>query len=303
MKEDKKYLFRDIESCNMCGSSAALHKIIGKRLNRSQGKNPCKKTGITTTVVRCTVCGLVFSNPQPIPFDLMEHYGIPPESYWVNEYFKVDQNYFKNEIIQLKKMIDFKVGMKALDIGAGLGKCMIVLSEAGFKSYGFEPSLPFYERAIEKMGIGTERLKFSSMEDAVYPSNTFDFITFGAVLEHLYNPSDSIVKAIQWLNPGGIIHIEVPSSNWLINSIANLFYRLTFTDYVANISPMHIPFHLYEFNIKSFSEHAKKHNYEIANHEYYVCDTYLPKFMDFFLKPYMKWTNTGMQLCVWIKKK
>ena len=34
----------------MCGSSTDLHKILGKRLNESQGKNPKNKVGITTTV-------------------------------------------------------------------------------------------------------------------------------------------------------------------------------------------------------------------------------------------------------------
>jgi hypothetical protein len=30
--------------------------------------------------------------------------------------------------------------MKALDVGAGLGKCMISLNNAGFDAFGCEPS-------------------------------------------------------------------------------------------------------------------------------------------------------------------
>jgi hypothetical protein len=37
----------------MCGSMPADHKILGKRLNKAQGKNPKKKTGITITI--CSV--------------------------------------------------------------------------------------------------------------------------------------------------------------------------------------------------------------------------------------------------------
>jgi len=122
-------------------------------------------------------------------------------------------------------------------------------------------------------------------------------------LEHLYNPSGSIKKALKWLKPGGVIHIEVPSSDWLINKLINLFYKMKLSDYVGNLSPMHEPFHLYEFGLKSFEQHAKQNDYEIAFHEYYVCQTFMPRILDKFIKPYMKRTNTGMQLCVWLRKK
>lgn len=303
MNKQLRYYFNYIDNCNMCASQTGTHKILGKRLNRSQGKNPRNKIGITTTIAKCKSCGLIYANPQPIPFDIQDHYGVPPENYWKEIYFTIDSNYFKTEIAQLKKLIEFKEGMKSLDIGAGLGKAMIALSNAGFDSYGFEPSKQFHERATTKMGISPEKLKLGMIEEMEYDENNFDFISFGAVLEHLYDPSDSIIKALKWVKPGGIIHIEVPSSDWLINKIINVFFKLNLTDYVGNISPMHEPYHLYEFGLKSFQEHAKMHNYELAFHEYYVCQTFMPKIADYILKPYMKRTKKGMQLCVWLRKK
>ncbi len=301
-KKQLRYYFNYIDSCNMCSANTANDKILGKRLNQSQGRQPKNKIGITTTVAKCNNCGLIYSNPQPIPFDIQDHYGIPPENYWKEDYFNIDDNYFTTAIKKILELIDFKPGMKSLDIGAGLGKGMIALERAGFDSNGFEPSVQFYERAISKMGMKPEKLKLGMMENMEYPENHFDFISFGAVLEHLYDPSQSIIRALHWLKPNGIIHIEVPSSDWLINKIANFYYRLIGTDYVANISPMHEPFHLHEFRLKSFQEHAAKHKYQIAHHEYYVCQTFMPRVLDFFLEPYMKSTNTGMQLCVYLRK-
>jgi predicted SAM-dependent methyltransferase len=141
------------------------------------------------------------------------------------------------------------------------------------------------------------------IEEVEYPECYFDFISFGAVLEHLYDPSESIKKAMFWLKPKGIIHIEVPSSDWFVNKIINFYYKLRMTDYVGNISPMHEPFHLHEFSLDSFKLNAKNNNYDIAFYEYYVCETYMPKLADYILKPYMKLTNKGMQLCVWLQKK
>jgi SAM-dependent methyltransferase len=297
-----KYEFRTIVECNMCGSSTSGHKILGKRMNKSQGKRPWKNAGITTTIFKCSNCSLIYSNPQPVPINIQDHYGIPPEEYWTDEYLKVDATYFTKEIQRSKELNAFSPGMKALDIGAGLGNCMIALEAAGYEAYGIEPSVPFYERAISMMKINPDRLKFGMLEEVDYPPNEFDFITFGAVLEHLYDPSASLKRALNWLKPGGIIQIEVPSSRWLIHKLINLYYKLRGTDYVGNLSPMHTPFHLYEFDLVSFQKNGAKVGYEIAFYEYYICQTYLPSFLDKFIKPIMRKTNSGMQLCVWLRK-
>lgn len=302
MKTNVKYTFTTIERCNMCGSDKSQHIILGKRMNQSQGRKPWKKTGITTTIVKCKTCKLIFSNPLPIPFSIQDHYGVTPESYWTKNYFTVDEHYFSKEIKDLKTVLNITDSTKGLDIGAGIGKTMIALEKIGIDMYGCEPSEPFYNRAIEKMNISKDKIKFASIEESEYPENTFDLITFGAVLEHLYDPSKAIERANKWLKPNGIMHIEVPSSAWLVNKLINFSYKIRGSDYVGNISPMHAPFHLYEFGLDSFKMHAMKNNYSIAKYYYTVCPTYLPKIIDVFIRPYMKRTNTGMQLTIYLKK-
>ena len=66
---------------------------------------------------------------------------------------------------------------------------------------------------------------------------------------------------------------------------------------------MHEPFHLYEFALNSFHEHSKTNNYVVAYHQYHVAQTYMSKIFDLILVPYTKWSNTGMQLSVWLKKR
>src|SRR6187455_559029 len=84
-----RYTFKHIDQCNMCDSPLEEHRVIGKRLNKSQGKNPRNKTGITTTVCKCNRCGLIFANPMPVPDQMADHYGVPPEDYFQNEDFVV----------------------------------------------------------------------------------------------------------------------------------------------------------------------------------------------------------------------
>src|SRR6187401_776366 len=98
-----RYYFNYVDACNMCGSSSSQHTILGQRLNQSQGYNPKSKIGISVSVMKCQNCKLIFSNPQPVPFDIQVHYGIPPENYWKPKYFTLDKNYFSHQIKTTKK--------------------------------------------------------------------------------------------------------------------------------------------------------------------------------------------------------
>lgn len=297
------YYFEEVLQCEMCGESTAKHKVLGQRLNKTQGLRPGKKSGITVSVKKCRNCKLVYSSPQPVPFDIQDHYGIPPESYWIPQYFEISADYFSEQINVAKKLLDFKPGMRSLDIGAGIGKCMISMENAGFEAHGFEPSLPYYERAISKMNISKDRLRPGMMEEMEYEENSFDFITYGAVFEHLYHPAFCLEKSLKWLKPGGVIYIEVPSSGYLAARLINIFYRLTGTNYVSNLSPMHVPFHLYEFSLKSFTELSAQLGFVIKQHSFFVGRSILvPRILAPVLNRYMKWTKTGMQLEVWISK-
>lgn len=300
----KTYHFEEINKCEMCGDNTNNHKIIGQRLNKSQGFDPKNKHGIAVSILKFTKCNLIYTNPQPIPIDIQEHYGIPPESYWKAEQFNYDPNYFSGQIKAAKELLPFHDGMVALDIGAGLGKCMISLSNAGFNTYGLEPSLPFFERALSKMRLSPERLKNSTVEDVYYDENSFDFITYGAVFEHLHHPKETLIKALDWLKPKGIIHLEVPSSNYFISKLINAYFKLIGTNYVTNLSPMHSPFHLYEFDLESFRILGKKLGFQIVKHHFDVCT--IPAHIPSILHPLLRWhmekTNSGMQLTLYIRK-
>ena len=252
------YLFKEINRCSFCGAEKSELKVIGKRLNRPQGFRPHKKAGISISVIKCRRCGLIFSNPLPIPEKISDHYGIPAEEYWKPEYFNVPDGFMDGFIQLMKKKYAVSQKAKILDIGAGIGKAMIAFQRHGFDIYGIEPSKPFYDKAIDKMGISQDKLSFTTVEDAVFSPNSFDVILLTAVFEHLYFPDQVLLKLLNWLKPNGLIFIEVPSANWLISKIFNAAYWVRGLDYVTHLSPMHSPFHLYEFTKNVFEYHAQK---------------------------------------------
>jgi ubiquinone/menaquinone biosynthesis C-methylase UbiE len=296
--------FKEIQNCNMCYASADHFEVMGVRLNQSQGFKPSRKKGVAVTICRCNACGLVFADPQPLPKHFSDQYNVSAEEYWQGLDVEYADSVFQKELQILSGMGFETGGKKALDIGAGLGKCMIALSNAGMDAYGFEPAKAFYEIAVSHHKISTEKLTLNTLEDADYPNSYFDFITFGAVLEHLHDPDASLKKALSWLKPGGYIHIEVPSAKWLISKLYNFYYKwIRMTNFVTNTSPMHAPFHHFEFTKDSFRKNAGFNNYSIAYCNVEVCETTLPvKHFDPFLKRYMKASGTGLQLIIFLKK-
>ncbi|MBT9585607.1 class I SAM-dependent methyltransferase [bacterium] len=287
----------------MCQAPVEDSRVLGVRLNRSQGRLPQQQRGVAVTVCQCRSCGLIFADPLPKPLSLQDHYNLNPEQYWPAEYFAPDPHYFCAQIQRLRSIMPQGLTGRALDIGAGVGKGMVALEQAGFDVWGIEPGSQFHQMATRRMGIDPARLQLTSIEEAVFPENHFDFITFGAVLEHLPRPAAALGKAAGWLKAGGIIHLEVPSSNWLVARIVNGYYRLLGTRWVTHLSPMHPPFHLYEFSPLSFEKAAGRLGLTVLEVDRQVCEVFhLPRFLHRLLRRCMAATNTGMQLTVWLAR-
>jgi SAM-dependent methyltransferase len=285
------YRFEPADLCVMCGGTEA--KTLGKRLNRPQGWRTRCKIGITTTVVKCRACGLVYTNPRPVPETLGQHYDRPPEEYSTCFHY----GNYPEEFFQLWHGDHVP---RALEIGAGIGKGMAGLQERGFDAFGVEPSRQFRDRAL-KNGIAPDRLQLAAVEDVQYEAGAFDFVIFNAVLEHLQDPATVLTRAVSWVAPNGFIYLAVPAAKWLLTRLVDLAYRLQGMDYVAQLSPMHPPFHLYGFTPESFARHGRRASYDVVKHQTFPWDTYLPRPADALASWIMAATGTGMEMQVWLR--
>lgn len=293
------YKFEEVAQCNMCGSDR--FRLVGLRLNGRQGMRPRSACGIAVSIVRCGDCGLIFPNPMPRPERLTDHYDLPPADYWHNVPV-FDPRYMAEDIAVMSSLHSGGEQPKALDVGAGLGNAMRALELAGYEAWGFEPAPQFRQHALSQ-GLAESRLALAGIEEVNYPEQSFDVITFGAVLEHLYDPSGSLEKALSWLRPGGIIHAEVPSCGHLMTRIANAYFRLWGTNFVSHVSPMHPPFHIYEFTQRTFERNGARLGYEIALLRRGVGEVLaLPRITHGLLKKVMGATRTGMQMTVFLRK-
>lgn len=302
----KTYRFAYSTSCNMCAAGPEVQTFFGRRLDQRQGYRPKRTPGLSISIFRCRECGLIYPNPMPIPETIEQHYDIAPEEYWpdrnVEREAEWDYRPAQIGIFQRLSRTD-PHGCSALDIGAGAGATMKALQRAGFEVHGIEPSPSFRRAAIERTGIPEARIQPVAIETARFPESSFDFINFGAVLEHIVDPAAALRKSVGWLKPDGLMYVEVPSSAFLLSRLVRWFYRLTAAgDYVINTCPMHAPFHLYEFGLESFLLHGYKAGYSVAFHEYYPCASYMPTRLVEPFNRLMGWTRTGMLIAVWLRK-
>ena len=281
----------------MCGSEQ--REILGRRLNTSQGLRPRRKIGISTTIVRCRKCGLIYPDPLPVPQNLADHYSVTPETYFHADQIPETSDHFQWPITRLRQLAPD--ARSFLDIGAGIGRTMNAVERAGFDAFGIEPGEFFYQRALEN-GVASDRLTLTSIEDADFPASSFDIVSFGVVLEHLQDPSAALAKAITWLKPGGIVHLDVPNAGYLFSKLFNIYFRLIGTDFVVNASPMHIPFHIYEFTERSFVENGLRTGYQVRLLDRYAGVTPIAPKLSSLLAPVMNFTETGLGLILYLQK-
>jgi SAM-dependent methyltransferase len=294
------YTFLWSDVCNMCGASTLDAVTLGRRLNGHQGIRPARKRGVTVSIQRCRACGLVFPNPMPVPAALAQHYEVPPEEYWTGGQLAQSASAAEYQAHEfLARWSGERRRPKALDVGAGTGRMMLAFQNSGFDTWGIEPSQHFRAQALDQR-IPAERLLPAPIESAELPAEGFDFINMSAVMEHLVEPAGALARALGWLAPGGLIRVEVPSSDWLIARLLNLVYRLQGLDFVTNTSPMHPPFHLYEFTRQCFVTHGERAGYRVADSRVFTGDTFVPRAVQRAARRLMAATDSGMVLELWL---
>jgi 2-polyprenyl-3-methyl-5-hydroxy-6-metoxy-1,4-benzoquinol methylase len=114
----------------------------------------------------------------------------------------------RQQSVQLFKQVQ-KVGdfSSWLDIGAGVGELVDVVSQFGLRAIGIEPS-QFLSNEARKL---RRNVLTGSLE--VIPNQKFDVISVIDVIEHVVSPLQFIGTLIPYLSPNGVIVIVTPDSD------------------------------------------------------------------------------------------
>ena len=212
--------------------------------------------------------------------------------------FSVPENYFTREVNISRELLGKGALARAGISVRGSDMPWSNWKRQAMKPTVLEPPPPFRDRAISKIGVDPQRPQSWYGGDASYPPASFDFINLCVVLEHIGDPGAALTRALTWQtrrrHP-----LEVPSADWLIVRLTNLYYRLRERTWSATsvlcirhtTCTVHPP-----------SRFAHMAGAAVYSGTACLRLTYLPKFLDVMRATVMAWTGTGMEVAVWLRK-
>jgi 2-polyprenyl-3-methyl-5-hydroxy-6-metoxy-1,4-benzoquinol methylase len=205
-------------SCPLCGEQAStpfLHKH-------------------SLQLVCCTRCSLVHANPVPVQVATAAFYDEAGAEYL--EPAKLESDYadvrFARELRIFRRHCPRG---SVLDVGCSSGGFLHQLQKrhpGQYKVLGTDVSTGPLAHA-EKMGVPVVRGNFLTQSF----TESFDAVTFWAVMEHLFEPRAFLAKAASLLKPGGLCFILVPNLSSLAVRLLGAKYRYIFLEHINYFTP------------------------------------------------------------------
>lgn len=204
-------------SCPTCGSASAAPFL--------------EKGGLR--VVRCLRCEMVYANPVTPDYATGDYYR--HETYYTAEAKLVGDFSlvrYEREVRALRRHI--KQG-RLLDVGCSSGGFIHALAQmcpGCYQALGVDVSGPALEYARSR-GFAVISADFPQH---TFPEESFDAVTFWAVLEHLVKPREFLHKAWTILRPGGVCFVLVPNLQSLAVRLLGARYRYILPEHVNYFS-------------------------------------------------------------------
>ena len=208
--------------------------------------------------VRCTRCGLVQINPQPLEEEIKRRYGERSGEDYLAYEIANEKAYLNLQLLALsdtgfekpeKELFAKKnEAPRVLDIGCATGSLLAHLRERGWKTFGVEISGPQAEYGRRERGLDISGLP---LQQNHFPAAQFDVILASHLIEHLNDPSALVQEARRILAPEGRFFVTTPN-------IAGLQARLFKSRWRSAIFD-----HLYLFSVKTLSRLLEQKGFAI----------------------------------------
>jgi 2-polyprenyl-3-methyl-5-hydroxy-6-metoxy-1,4-benzoquinol methylase len=99
-----------------------------------------------------------------------------------------------------------------LEIGAGNGGMTRLLAPKVSSLTAFDVSAPSLKQ-IDEMGLANVQTAQGLIE-TFEPGRQFEQMVMSEVIEHLREPKKAVLKAFEWLAPGGRFILTTPNGHW-----------------------------------------------------------------------------------------
>lgn len=197
----------DSLTCELCGATARAKVILSlKRL-----------------IFRCSVCGLVFSDPDRPPADA----GSYSETYYNNgvyaNYLEDRPAIERNSLRALAELQQLTSGRRLLDVGCAAGFFLAAAREAGWSVRGLELSAYMAGYARRELDLNVD---LGSIEVPPSGLEKSDVISLWDTLEHLSHPVQALVNIRGLLQPKGVLVLSTGDYGSLLRWFTGRRWRL-----------------------------------------------------------------------------
>jgi 2-polyprenyl-3-methyl-5-hydroxy-6-metoxy-1,4-benzoquinol methylase len=182
-------------------------------------------------LVRCRRCRMIYANPVPAEFASGEYYDRAGGDYYLSP-AKLESDYaavrFERELRLFRRHCQ---GGAVLDVGCSSGAFLFQLNQrfpGRYQVLGTDVSGPPLDYA-ESHGVAVMRGSFLEQD---FGGRQFDAVTFWAVLEHLAEPQEFLVKAASVLKPSGLCFVLVPNMESLAGRLLGARYRYVYPQHL-----------------------------------------------------------------------
>lgn len=163
---------------------------------------------------RCGQCGLIFLSPRPTPQSLAAYY---PDSYAPYRRAIQDEpsglmRWMRRRNIRKRSRLVDQFAARSpghlLDLGASTGIFMDDMRSLGWQVVGIELNQRAAAYARERLGL---EMICAELSQAQLPAGHFDAVTLWDVIEHTFDPAQTLAEVWQQLAEGGIVALTIPS--------------------------------------------------------------------------------------------
>lgn len=184
-------------SCPACGGPLAPWQAVAAGEPADERRYPLE---------RCRWCGSAVTGGEPPGPELYESGVYAPGEPRAAALVRAIQRAVTGQPVRALRRAGVAPGARVLDAGAGRGRLVAALREAGFDARGIDPSARSVAQAIAPV----EQATIEEHDDA-----ELDAVVLWHVLEHLGDPAAALRRIGGWLRPGGVLLVGVPNpASW-----------------------------------------------------------------------------------------
>ncbi len=190
-----------LATCPLCGHGSLAYQF----------------THLSTPIVRCRDCSLLFRNPQPSDAELAAIYH---EGYFLGsdagsgggaeETDRLKRATAAQHLDRLEARMGRPVrGLDLLEVGCGRGNLLVEAQARGCRVQGIDYSASSVGTANQKLGATLVRQ--GTLASVGVPAASVDVVVMADALEHTRNPLAELQAVWHVLRPGGWLFLAVPS--------------------------------------------------------------------------------------------